>query len=289
MGLSTRIAPRSRGKLGRSSLKTVIVHAVPLLIAMITVLPFAYVAIISVQHVFYLAGDPRLWLSHALTLDTYGHMLFDTMMGKWMLNSLIVAGSVTILGLAIYTGAGYVFFLNRSHRLVNVLFGFVMIGIMTPRMVTIIPVFMMFRDVSLLNTYPALILPPLAIPVGVFLVRQALFAFPMELVDAARVDGASELRAFRLVVVPLLAPSLVVVGIYTFMEQWREFMWPLISTSVTSMMTLPVGLSTFQSEFRTDWGLFMAGVAIAIIPGAAVFLLFQRWFLRGLTAGALRG
>jgi ABC-type glycerol-3-phosphate transport system permease component len=108
-------------------------------------------------------------------------------------------------------------------------------------------------------------------------------------VDAARIDGASGFGAFRRVVVPLLAPAHEVVGIYTFMEQWREFMWALIATSVTGMMTLPVGLSTFQSEFRTDYGLFMAGVAIAILPGALVFLLFQRWFLRGLRAGALRG
>ncbi len=264
------------------------VHAIPITVALFTIAPFVYVVIISFQHVIYLAGDPRLWFSQPLTLGTYTHVLLNTGMKRWMLNSIIVASAVTLIGLFLYSGAGYVFFRNRNKKLIGLLFGLILVGIMIPKGVTMIPMFIMARDLKLTNTYLGLIIPPLAIPVGVFLVRQAMFSFPMELIDAAKIDGCSEYSAFLRIVLPILAPSLVVVSIYTFMDQWREFIWPLILTSTDKMSTIPVGLSTLSSEFRTDNGIFMAGVVIALLPGVVVFLLFQRQFLKGLTAGALK-
>lgn len=264
------------------------VHAIPITIALLTIAPFVYVLIISFQHVIYLAGDPRLWFSQPLTLTTYGHVLKNTSMLRWMLNSIIVATLVTVLGLFLYSGAGYAFFRNRNRKLIGLLFGLILLGIMIPKGVTMIPMFIMASGLKLTNTYAGLIIPPLAIPVGVFLVRQAMFSFPMELVDAAKIDGCSEFSAFLRIVMPILAPSLVVVAIYTFMDQWREFIWPLILTSTDRMSTIPVGLSTLSSEFRTDYGIFMAGVVISMLPGIVVFLLFQRQFLKGMTAGALK-
>ncbi|MEA3477937.1 MAG: carbohydrate ABC transporter permease [Bacteroidota bacterium] len=205
-----------------------------------------------------------------------------------MLNSLIVASAVTAIAIFIYSAAGYAFFRNRDKKSINILFGLVMIGIMVPKAVTMIPTFIMASNLHLTNTYIGLIIPPLAIPVGVFLVRQAMFSFPMELVDAAKIDGCSEISAFVRIVMPILAPTLVVVTIYTFMEQWREFVWPLILTTTDKSRTIPVGLSTFSSEFKTDYGIFMAGVVIAILPGIVMFLLFQRQFMKGMTAGALK-
>lgn len=264
------------------------IHVIPVTIALLTIAPFAYVLIISFQHVIYLAGDPRLWFSKPFSLTTYSYVINDTGMIKWMLNSIIVACGVTIIGLFLYSGAGYVFYRNRYKKLMGVLFGFILLGIMVPKGVTMIPLFLMASELKLTNTYMGLILPPLAIPVGVFLIRQAMFSFPMELVDAAKIDGCSETSAFIRIVMPILAPSLVVVAIYTFMDQWREFLWPLIMTSTDKMSTIPVGISALSSEFRTDYGNFMAGVVISMLPGVIAFLLFQRQFLKGMTAGALK-
>lgn len=293
--MSERLTPRLTGSVvkrhghGRRWFVDVLVHGIPLAVAFATLIPFVYVLIISFQHVSFLNGDPAYWLSQPLTLDTYRYVLADTDMVRWILNSLIVAGLVTAIGVTLCAGAGYAFYLNRGRRSIGLLFGLILLGIMIPRAVTIIPIFEIISELGLTNSYVGLTLPPLALPIGVFLVRQAMFSFPMELIDAARIDGCSELAAFRKVVVPLLAPALVVVGIYTFMDQWREFLWPLIATSQSSMSTVPVGVASLSSEFRTDWGIYMAGVAIAILPGVIVFLLFQRWFLKGLTAGALKG
>ena len=236
----------------------------------------------------YLAGDPKLWFTSKFTFETYQYVFNNTGVLRWMLNSILVATCVTGIGLLIYSAAGYAFFRNRHHKLIGLLFGFVMIGIMVPKAVTIIPTFIMAKEFQLTNKYLGLILPPLAIPVGVFLVRQAMYAFPLELVDAAKIDGCSEISAFYKVVLPILAPSLVVVAIYTFMEQWRDFLWPLIVTSTTKMSTMPVGVSTLSSEFKTDWGVFMAGVMVTMLPGIIVFLIFQRYFIKGMTAGALK-
>ncbi len=264
------------------------VHAIPITIALLTIAPFVYVLIISFQHVIYLAGDPRLWFSKPFSLTTYSFVISNTGMLRWMLNSIIVATSVTVIGLFLYSGAGYVFFRNRDKKLIGLLFGFILLGIMIPKGVTMIPLFMMASGLNMTNSSLGLIFPPLAIPVGVFLVRQAMFSFPMELVDAAKIDGCSEFSAFVRIVMPLLAPSLVVVAVYTFMDQWREFIWPLIMTSTDRMSTIPVGLSALSSEFKTDYGVFMAGVVISMLPGIIAFLLFQRQFLKGLTAGALK-
>jgi len=141
----------------------------------------------------------------------------------------------------------------------------------------------------LLNSYPGLILPPLAMPLGVFLMRQYMQTLPSELLDASRIDGCSEFGTFWRIVLPLSKPGLAVLGIYTFMEQWRDFLWPLIVAQKDALKTLPVGLSVFHTEFRTDYGVQMAAVLLSIIPFLIVFLFFQRYFIKGMTVGALKG
>jgi multiple sugar transport system permease protein len=160
---------------------------------------------------------------------------------------------------------------------------------MVPRAVTIIPAFFIAKELKMLNSYAGLIVPPLALPLGVFLMRQYMQTLPSELLDAARMDGASEFAIFWRIVAPLARPGLAVLGIYTFMEQWRDFLWPLIVTTRDDLKTLPVGLSVFHTEFRTDYGVQMAGVLLSVLPFMVVFLFLQRYFIKGLTVGALKG
>ena len=272
----------------KNSAGTFFVHAIPIVVAIATILPFIYMFLISIQHVYHLHADPRLILPREPTLGTYLTVFKDTGLLRWIFNSLLVATSVTAICLVIHSAAGYAFYRNRFNKFVNILFSMVLIGIMIPRAVTILPTFLMIREFHLLDTYFALILPPLALPVGIFLIRQAMYSFPMDLVDSAKIDGCSEIGVFFRIVFPILKPSLVVLGIYTFMEQWRDFIWPLIAISSESKKTIPVGLSTLVSIFRTDYGVYMATLMTSLLPGMIVFLIFQQYFIKGMTAGALK-
>ena len=157
-----------------------------------------------------------------------------------------------------------------------------------PFQVTVIPVFLMFRSFKLVNTYWALVVPGLFSAYGVFLMRQVITPLPSELLDAAKIDGCGELGVYGRVVLPLIKPGLAVLGIFTFVGSWNNFFWPLIVLNNREMYTLPVGLPTLQAQW-TDYGLLMAGATLAALPTVIVFLVFQRYFLQGVTVGALKG
>jgi len=226
----------------KNSISTFFVHAIPIVIAIVAILPFIYIFLISIQHVFHLHADPRLIIPREPTLETYLIVLKDTNLLRWIFNSFLVATCVTAITLVIHAAAGYAFYKNRFNKFINILFNIILIGIMIPRAVTILPTFLLVKEFHLLDTYFALILPPLALPVGIFLIRQAMYSFPMALVDSAKIDGCSEIGSFFRIVFPILKPSLVVLGIYTFMEQWRDFIWPLISISSESKKNYTSGV-----------------------------------------------
>jgi len=264
------------------------VYAIPLLAALISVTPFIFMLLISFQNVHFLSGNPARWVPREPTIATYQKVLHTRNFTRWVFNSLLVASSVTLVALLIQSMAGYVFAKRRFPGR-DLLFVVILAGIMVPRAVTIIPAFFIAKELRILNSYAGLIVPPLALPLGVFLMRQYMQTLPSELLDAARMDGASEFGIFWRIVAPLARPGLAVLGIYTFMEQWRDFLWPLIVTTRDDLKTLPVGLSVFHTEFRTDYGVQMAGVLLSVLPFMVVFLFLQRYFIKGLTVGALKG
>jgi multiple sugar transport system permease protein len=264
------------------------VYAIPLLAAIISIIPFIFMLGISFQSVHFISGNPLRWIPWQATLDTYEKVLHTRNFLRWLLNSLIVASAVTLLALLIQSMAGYIF-AKKQFPGRNLIFIVILAGIMVPRAVTVIPAFFIAKDLHILNHYAGLIIPPLALPLGVFLMRQSMETLPSELLDAGRIDGASEFDLFWRIALPLNKPGLAVLGIYTFMEQWREFLWPLIVITVDELKTLPVGLSVFHTEFRTDYGVQMAGVLLSVLPFMVIFLFFQRYFIKGLTLGALKG
>ena len=264
------------------------VYAIPLLAATVSIIPFIFMLGISFQSVHFISGNPLRWIPQEPTLETYQQVLQTRNFMRWILNSLVMAGAVTLFVLLIQSMAGYVFAKKRFPGR-NLIFIVIMAGLMIPRAVTIIPLFFIARDLDILNHYAGLIIPPLALPLGVFLMRQSMETLPSELLDAGRIDGASEFGLFWRIALPLNKPGLAVLGIYTFMEQWREFLWPLIITTADEMKTLPVGLSVFHTEFRTDYGVQMASVLLSVLPFIVIFLFFQRYFIKGLTLGALKG
>ncbi|MGW6690427.1 carbohydrate ABC transporter permease [Streptomyces sp. NPDC054961] len=207
--------------------------------------------------------------------------------GQVLLNSLLIAVVYTLCAGAVCTLAGYGFAKYRF-RGREPLFGLLMLGLVIPAQVTLVPLFQMMAELQWLNTYQAVIMPNLALPFGIFLMRQAMASLPDELLDAGRIDGCGELRLFWKVVLPPMRPALAALTIFLFLYQWNDFIWPLIVLRDSTSLTIPVALASLQGLDNTDYGAILAGTAAAAIPMAIVFLALQRQFVSGLLAGAVK-
>lgn len=234
------------------------------------------------------------WIPHQVTSEHFTAILQNYPMTQWLFNSLFTATAATLLVLVLDSLAGYAFARMRF-RGRGVLFMIVLSMLFVPIQITIIPLFIMFSRLSLTDTYWALILPVGANVTGVFLMRQFFLSIPGELEEAARVDGASALRIFWSVVLPLARPALTAVAILTFLSTWNSFLWPLIVTRSDSVRTLPVGIAQFLSlrpgmvQGQMSIGQSMAGAVIAALPPIIVFVILQRYFIEGIARTGLKG
>lgn len=206
----------------------------------------------------------------------------------WAANSFIISLSITGFHIVFDTMAGYAFAKKRFPGR-KILFWLIISTLMVPAYVTMVPLFLVTRDLHLLNTLWAVILPGTADVFGIFLMRQYIQTLPHELEDAARVDGCGELGIFFRIIMPLAKPAIAALAIFTFVAHWNNFFWPLIVLTQASKYTLPVGVASLQGEFSTDYGIIFAGAALAALPMIVFFLLFQRYFLEGVRMGALKG
>lgn len=207
---------------------------------------------------------------------------------RWGLNSLIVTLSVTLFHVFFDTLAGYAF-AKKQFPGKNVMFWIILSTLMIPAHVTLVPLYIVTRQLGLIDSLWALILPGTADVFGIFLMRQYIQTLPSELEEAARIDGSSEPGVFWHVILPLSKPALGALAIFTFVRFWNAFLWPLIVLQKSVNYTLPVGVNSLQGEFSTDYGLIFAGAALAALPMIVFFLVFQRYFLEGVRMGALKG
>ncbi|ROR46439.1 carbohydrate ABC transporter permease [Kitasatospora cineracea] len=207
--------------------------------------------------------------------------------GRVVLNSLLIAVVYTLCAGAVCTLAGYAFAKYRFKGR-DAIFGLLMLGLVVPNQVTLVPLFKMMADLEWLNTYQAVILPNLALPFGIFLMRQSMGTIPDELLDSGRIDGCGEFRLFLRVVLPPMRPALAALGIFLFLFQWNDFVWPLVVLRDSASLTIPVALASLKGVVDTDYGAIMTGTAVAAIPMAIVFLALQRHFVSGLLAGAVK-
>ncbi|MFJ6940288.1 carbohydrate ABC transporter permease [Streptomyces sp. NPDC101132] len=207
--------------------------------------------------------------------------------GRVVLNSLVNATLYTLLAGAVCTLAGYGFATYRFKGR-DALFALVMLGLVVPAQVTLVPLFTMMADLRWLDTPQAVILPHLALPFGIFLMRQSMAALPAELLDSGRMDGCGELRLFWRVALPPMRPALAALAVFLFLYQWNDFVWPLIVLRDGASFTIPVALASLQGLDETDYGAILAGTSVAAIPMALVFLALQRHFVSGLLAGAVK-
>ena len=256
---------------------------------LVMVVPFVWMVLSSLKGTAELAQLPPTWWPLAPTLENYTRLFTQLNFPVYFLNSVILAVSVTLLNLLFCSMLGYAL-AKLKFRGKNALFLLVLATFMIPSAVTLVPLFVLMSNMGLVNNLLAVILPEAAGGIGVFLMRQFMLAIPDELLDAARVDGASEFFLFWRVVLPLCGPALATLTILTFLASWNDFTWPLIVLTSDQKYNLPVALATFAvGPHVNDTGLLLAGAVILAMPILIVFFLLQRYFTQGIVMSGLKG
>ncbi len=257
-------------------------------LAVVSLAPLAWMLAVSFMQPGEASAFPPPLLPSAPTLHNY-HELFDKAgMGRYLFNSFLVAILTTAIAVGLNTLAGYAFAKLRF-RGREAMFRSLLSILVIPGQVAMMPLFLLLKEMGLVNSYAGAIVPGMAGVFGIFLVRQYARGIPDELLEAARIEGASELLIFRRIVLPLLKPILVTLAIFSFMGSWNDFMWPLIVLTDSEFHTLPVALATLSREHVQDNELMMAGAVVTVLPVLALFLALQKHYLQGLMVGGVKG
>ncbi|HVN75526.1 MAG TPA: carbohydrate ABC transporter permease [Thermoanaerobaculaceae bacterium] len=271
----------------RRALSVIALHLALAAGAVATLLPFAWMLSASLMPKGEASRWPPSLLPSRATLANYRELFVRLDLGRCFANSAFVAIVSTGLALLIVSAAGYAFaklrFPGRSR-----LFRGLLTAMVIPAQVAMLPLFLQLRTIGLVNTYWGVIIPALAPVFGIFMVRQYALSIPDELLEAARVDGASELLIFRRIVFPLLRPILVTFGVFSFMGAWNDFMWPLIVLTDGRRYTLPVALANLIGEHAQDIELMTAGSVLTVLPVLLIFLALQRTYVEGITMGGVK-
>ena len=250
--------------------------------------PFLWMLLGSLKTQRELLASPPTLLPEAPTLDNFSRMFERLDFAQFFFNSAFVAVVVTLANLLFCSMAGYAlakldFFGKRG------VFGLAVATLMVPGSVTLVPLFVLMSKLGLVNSYAAVILPFAAGAFGVFLMRQFILGLPDELIQAARIDGAGELRIFFSVILPLCGPALATLGILTFLTSWNNFLWPLVIAQTEDKYTLPVALALYSvGQNATQYGLLLAGSVVVVLPVLAIFLLLQRHIMQGIAMTGIK-
>ncbi len=256
--------------------------------SILMLIPFVWMVATSLKEPGDVFVYPPQWIPQPVQWENYQETVTVMPFGRFYLNSAFQALSVTALQLLTASLAAYAFARLRFKGR-DLLFLLYLATMMIPFPVTMIPNFIVMRYLNWIDSFQALILPPAFSAFSTFLLRQYFMSIPMEMDDAARVDGASSFRIWWQIILPLSGPALATLAIFTFLGQWNSFLWPLIVTNSEEMWTLPVGLATFQSQYSVQWHLLMAGSVIAVLPILVIYIVGQKWFVRGITLTGMGG
>ena len=279
---------RRRRRRRREPLTRALVYVVLIISLVVTLVPFVWMFLGSVKTEQELLRRPPTWWPETFTWDNFAAWFGRLDIGTFFFNSVVVA-VFTVLGTLLFCSmVGYAL-AKLEFPGKRVLFTLVLVTLMIPGVVTFIPLFVVVSKLGLVSTYPALILPFLAGPLGVFLMRQFIREIPDSLIEAARIDGASEARIFLGVVMPLCKPALATLSILTFLGSWNNFLWPLVVAQTEDMYTLPVALSLYSvGQNATNYGVLLAGSVLVITPVLLLFLALQRYFVQGIAVTGIK-
>ncbi|MEZ4664323.1 MAG: carbohydrate ABC transporter permease [Caldilineaceae bacterium] len=262
-------------------------YIIMIAISVATVVPFLFMASTSFTQSFTMMSYPPTLIPEDPSLTNYSEIIFRFQNGlfpRWFLNTALTTAAITLGSLFLNTLSGYIFAKKQFYGR-DIVFALMLSTMMVPRAVTLIPAFQIVNILGLFNTYWALIIPGLSTAFGVFMMRQFISSLPNELIEVAKIDGARELRIFWSIVMPLSTPAMAALGIFTLINAWNDFLWPLVVLRANTMRTLVVGLATVQSEFNINYGLVMAGSVLTVLPLLVLYLLFQPYFVEGLRMG----
>jgi multiple sugar transport system permease protein len=278
--------PDARSTLRRSRPHTLLLTACVALGAAVMLFPFLWTVITSITPDGSLANGPTLWVKNP-TLDAYQSLVDTVPIWRILANSFAVAVVTTLLQLITGAMAAYAF-ARLKFRGRNVVFGLYLATMMVPLQVLVVPLFIEMKKLVIQDSYAGLLAPSLASAFGVFLLKQAVESVPLELDEAATIDGAGHLRIFLTIIVPLIRPALATVAVFAFMSSWNSFLWPLVVIRSPELMTLPLGLATLQGQFTTRWDVVMAGSVVSIVPIALVYIAAQRHVIAGIAHTGLK-
>jgi multiple sugar transport system permease protein len=277
----------SASRARRDRWASVALHATLIVFGALSLIPLLWMVSASFMATGEASSFPPAIVPHSPTLDHYRDLFGRLALGRYAFNSALVAVITTVAALAINSAAGYSFaklrFRGRDRT-----FRVLTAGLAIPVQVAMLPLFLLVKSLGLVNNYGGVIVPGLASIFGIFLVRQYALAIPDDLLDAARIDGASEFRVFRSVVLPTIRPVLATLALWTFLATWNDFMWPLIVLSDDRKYTLPVALAGLVGEHAQDVELMMAGAVITVLPVLTLFLFLQRYYVEGVTEGSVK-
>ncbi len=255
--------------------------------ALIALFPLYWMGIASVKDTSSILAMPPQWVPLHPTFENFASLFRSSKLARWFFNSTFVAVAVTAGNIIFDAMAGYAF-AKRNFAGRRLIFAAMIAGMMIPAQVTLIPLFLLMVNFGFFDHFTGLIIPSLATPFGIFLMKQFIESIPSEFEMAARLDGASELALFWRIIFPLSRPAWSMVGLFHFVGNWNAFLWPLIMTNSEEMRTLPVGLATLQSQYTIDFGLMMAGAMVTAMPMFVIFFAFQKQFFAGLNVGGLK-
>lgn len=263
-------------------------HLILIVAAVVLMFPFVWMLSGSFKDNLEVVRMPPNLIPDTFKFSNYVEITKYFPIYRFLGNSVGVSLVTTAAQIVVCAMAAFVF-AKIPFRGRETLFVLYLITMMIPMQVTMTPLFIVFQKLHLTNTYLGLIFPGIFSAYGTFLLRQHILTIPDPLIEAARMDGASYLRVFMSIILPLSKPALATLAIFAFMASWNNFLWPLIITSDKELMTLPIGLSKLQGRWATEWNILMAGNVISFIPIFIVFLFASKYFIKGMTMSGVKG
>ena len=269
------------------ALKSFLLHAALILGAFATAIPLLWMLSASLMPQGEATAFPPRIFPSRITFEHYADLFTRLSLGRAFLNSMFVATLATIASLLFNSMAGYAFaklrFKGRDR-----LFAFLVLALAIPAQVAMLPLFLLLKSMGLVNTYVGVLIPYMATIYGMFLVRQFMVSIPDDLLAAARIDGASELRIYFSIVLPVARPVLATLAIFTFMSAWNDFMWPLIILTDDDHYTMPIAVANLLGEHALDLELMMASAVLTVLPVLTLFFVLQKQYIAGMMAGSVK-
>jgi len=266
----------------------VALHIVLIIGSLIMLLPFFWMLSTSLKESSEIFTYPPTWIPSEIAWGNYEDALTALPFDRFYFNSLFVSTSVTILQIITSSLAAFAF-ARLKFKGRDTLFILYLGALMIPFPVLLIPNFIIVNRLDWLDTYWALIVPPAFSAFSTFLLRQHFKTLPMDLDEAARLDGATSLRIWWSIIMPMSKTTVAAIGIFVFLNTWNDFLWPLVVTNSTEMETVPVGLNSFQGQYSVRWNLLMAAAVVAMVPVLVVYAFAQNWFIKGITMSGISG